>query len=342
MARLEQRINEAIASVYAKRRVRAITRGDAEREALYKRYPELRRLDEAARDAGLDMLHASLPLDREAREKAERETDRCYRERDAFLLRNGIDADYREPRFECPRCRDTGFVNGTTWCECRKHLFQDYLTHFMPIPMKEEAVFDRFDLSLFSEHPGSDGVSPRDQMATMRQVADLYVRHFDEIEDRNLLFSGIAGTGKSFLMQCIGHRLIRDGVQVVYITAPLLFDAMKERTRLRQSYAPDEKKYDENELLTDAILDADLLLFDDLGSELTAKWSADSHVSDFLTVLDRRDHAGLHTIIATNLSREDIRNKYDERIFSRLMSDYLFYRFPDDDIRLKRRYESEC
>ena len=105
-------------------------------------------------------------------------------------------------------------------------------------------------------------------------------------------------------------------------------------------YNPDRAKFDEMELLTDALLTVDLLLLDDLGSELNASWSVQDNTSNFLTLLDTRLHKSLHSIIATNLSDADLRSTYDKRLQSP-HGQLHFYRFPDGDIRLKARQQSQ-
>ncbi|NLV99139.1 MAG: ATP-binding protein [Clostridiaceae bacterium] len=335
MSRLEQKINRELAAVYSRRRAQAEKLGELKRAQIYEQYPELQAIDRKIQQAGISGLYRFLGDDCD---------DQCLessiRQREDFLAANGIKADYDSPEYFCSLCKDTGSLPSGEWCPCRRRLFQKEMSGYLPIPFQEGANFANFNLNLFSDQAKEGELSARERMRELREVTVFYTRHFSQIQDQNLLFSGQTGTGKTFLMQSIGRELLDQGYSVLYVTSPIIFEWMKTMTKLRQSYNPDRGQYEEMELLTDALMSVDLLLLDDLGSEISASWTVESNTSDFLTLLDTRLHKSLHSIIATNLSESDLRATYDKRTYSRLMGNYIFYRFPDGDIRLKLRHHS--
>ncbi|NLC25037.1 MAG: ATP-binding protein [Fastidiosipila sp.] len=336
MSQLEKRINRDLAALYSQRRLLAEKRCEMKRSQLYREYPDLKAMDSKIQQAGISELFRFLGEDCD---------NLCLKstihERKEFLETHGIAADYDSPEYLCSLCNDTGSLDTGEWCPCRRFLFQKEITKYLPIPFQDKAKFSNFNLNLFSDQKNEGEQSARDRMRDLRDVTVFYTRHFSQVQDQNLLFSGETGTGKTFLMQAIGREVLSQGYTVIYLTAPIVFDWLKRMTKLHQSYNPDRAQYEEMELLTDALMSVDLLLLDDLGSEISASWTVEANTSDFLTLLDTRLHKSLHSIIATNLSDADLRATYDKRTYSRLMGNYIFYRFPAGDIRLKLRHESQ-
>lgn len=336
MSRLEKRINRDLAAIYSQRRVLAEKRCELKRAQLYQQYPELEAMERRIQQAGISQLYRFL---------GDECDDQCLestiREREDFLAANSIEADYDSPVYSCSLCNDTGSLVTGEWCPCRRRLFQKEISKYLPIPFQDKARFANFNLNFFSDQKKEGEQSARDRMRELREVTVFYTRHFSQVQDQNLLFSGETGTGKTFLMQSIGREVLEQGYSVLYVTSPIVFDWLKTMAKLRQSYNPDRAQYEEMELLTDALMSVDLLLFDDLGSEISASWTVEANSSDFLTLLDTRLHKSLHTVIATNLSDADLRATYDKRTYSRLMGNYIFYRFPDGDIRLKLRHHGQ-
>ncbi|NMA18363.1 MAG: ATP-binding protein [Clostridiaceae bacterium] len=271
-----------------------------------------------------------------ARRKTEQAFQDALARRDAFLLEYGIDDRYQEPDYICSVCEDTGRV-GNRWCACRNLAVQSFMPRYFPDPMNDDALFSNFNLNLFDSHVKSDkkkiGVSPREIMAGYVKMATTYVSNFDRLKDRNLFFSGAPGTGKTFLMQCIGHRLMEEGKAVIYVSSPTLFDMMARYKRQQLSFRADPEQLEEATMLYEALLSWDLLLIDDLGTEPLTQES----FAQLLTVLDTRQNKRLSTIIASNLTVRDLSKKYDQRIASRIAGDYLTCNFPSGDIRLRKK-----
>lgn len=337
MKSLTQKMNDDLARIYEQRRNEVFYARDQRVSRLYEQFPGLEALDRRLRTAGLNQLLAV--LEQEAGQAGgDAEDFACVEvERLSFLKRHGIVDGYDQPVYTCRACKDTGRIDGD-WCRCRRQVIQDILPAYFPDIMNEGHTFSTFNLNLFSKKKlkcGEAEVSPRERMAAYLQMAQLYTGHFDRVRDRNLFFSGAPGTGKTFLMQCIGHRLMEEGKSVVYITAPNLFDLVTRHKRQKASYRPDPDLLEEASMLFKALQTWELLLIDDLGTEPA---TPDTY-AQLILLLDARQHRKLATIIASNIEVADFSRLYDSRIASRLNGNFLKYAFIGDDVRQRQKDE---
>lgn len=330
MKSLTQKLNDEVARQYARRRNDAYQRRDERVERLYRLFPELETLDRKLRVAGLDRLQATLDGGR----GQDGAFDRVERDRRTFLIRQGIEDGYDLPDYACRACGDTGRL-GEGWCPCRRQVIQELLPAYFPDVMDRTCQFAHFNLNLFSDRPqeGDSEVSARSRMADHLQMAQFYTGHFERLQDRNLFFSGGPGTGKTFLMQCIGHRLMDEGHSVAYLTAPNLFELMTRYKRQKSAFRPDPDLLEESGMLFSALATWDLLLIDDLGTEPATSET----YAQLILLLDGRQSRKLATIIASNIEVPDFSRLYDGRVASRLNGNFLKYEFIGDDVRLRRK-----
>lgn len=143
-------------------------------------------------------------------------------------------------------------------------------------------------------------------------------------DGKSMLFYGSVGTGKTFLSNCIAKELLDKGFSVIYFTSFQLFELLSGAISggsesFRQAYEP--------------LLESDLLILDDMGTELSNTFT----VSKLFQILNERMLAGKSTIISTNLSLQDFRDIYSERVFSRITSSYTLLKFTGSDIRIRRK-----
>jgi DNA replication protein DnaC len=157
------------------------------------------------------------------------------------------------------------------------------------------------------------------------QTCRNFVRNFNS-DYHNLFFYGTVGTGKSFLSGCVAKELIESGHSVIYFSATALFDLLsknsfdhKNREDMRDAYAD--------------LYQCDLLIIDDLGTELTNQFVT----SQLFALLNERHMGKKATIISTNLSLEELRNRYSDRIFSRITSNYEICKLSGQDIRMYKK-----
>lgn len=238
-----------------------------------------------------------------------------------LLVGAGYPATYLDPIYTCEDCKDTGYINGQK-CHCFKqqivHLLyeQSGLDTYL-----QNQSFDKFSLSYFE----GDTLS---SFSKILSISKDFVNSFDK-DYRNLFFYGTVGTGKSFLSGCIANELIRSGHQVIYISSAnlssVLSDAMFHHDKDISSKATCEDLYS-----------CDLLIIDDLGTEFTNSVT----VSQFFSLINGRILNSKSTLISTNLSLEDLRDRYSDRIFSRITDKYTILKFQGPDVRMIRSMEN--
>ena len=239
--------------------------------------------------------------------------------RKAQLLEDaGLPADYLTPVYECPDCKDTGYIDGKK-CHCFKQSMISLLYEQCNIP--EMLQTENFNNLSYEYYEGEDLARFKNAVNTCRN----FVKNFNS-DYHNLFFYGTVGTGKSFLSGCVAKELIESGHSVIYFSATGLFDLLsknsfdyKNREELRETYAD--------------LYQCDLLIIDDLGTELTNQFVT----SQLFALLNERHMGKKATIISTNLSLEELRNRYSERIFSRITSHYEICKLSGQDIRMYKK-----
>ena len=233
----------------------------------------------------------------------------------ALLLQAGLPADYLQVPYICKDCQDTGLYNGEK-CHCFKQASLSLL--YDQSNLKD--YLESTDFSMVSDkyYTGQDLVHFRDSY----QKSINFVNNFKN-DYQNLCFYGTVGTGKSFLSGCIAKSLMKEGHSVIYFSASGLIDFFSR-------YAFDYKSREESEEAYQDIYNCDLLIIDDLGTELTNSFS----VSRLFTCLNERALRKKSIIISTNLSLEELHDRYSDRIFSRLTGNFKFCRMTGPDIRM--------
>ena len=236
-----------------------------------------------------------------------------------------IPADYDQPVYTCPYCEDLGTVNGEA-CRCYKQLKADLLFSQSPIRRQmEKENFSTFQLSLFSDTiPEGYSCSPKENMMKIRQSLEDFIRHFPS--GANLLFYGSTGVGKTFLTNCIAAELLHAQHTVAYLTATQFFELLADHEFHREQTIKAQERYQ-------YIEDAELLIIDDLGTEMNNTFVETA----LFDCLNKRYMRELSTIISTNLEMRQLEHKYSKRISSRLMEHYHIFPLFGPDIRLQKR-----
>lgn len=251
--------------------------------------------------------------------------------RKSLLIINGYPADYLEATYYCPDCRDTGFIGGNK-CHCFKQAEIDILYSQSNIsPLLKRENFDTFSYAYYSNEvvDPDTGKTPLDNIDEIVDFCYSYVRGFGK-EGKNLLFMGETGVGKTFLTNCIANELLKHSYSVIYMSAIKLFDTLADFSFHNKN--TNSELYTPQELLT-----CDLLIIDDLGTELTNSFTN----SAFFNCINERLIGQKSTIISTNLSTEELGSVYSERILSRITGNYTILKIFGDDIRLLKRNERQ-
>ncbi len=295
------------------------------RETVYAQIPELAGLQRSISDLGISQARKMLNGDESALEEYRKEIEFLKEKKAALLAAAGYPTNYLDPIYNCPDCKDTGYI-GSKKCHCFEKAIIDLLyTQSNLDRILEKENFDTFSFSYYSDNY-MDPVTGRSSFAIMK---DAYFRAKDFVasfgtEFRNLLLYGDTGVGKTFLSNCIAKALIDQGFSVIYFTSYDLFDTLSKGIF---------GKDNETGQIAEHILNCDLLIIDDLGAEFTNAFTT----SQLFLCLNERLLHQKSTIISTNLSLETIKELYSERTLSRITSNYIQLRLTGDDIRIKKK-----
>ena len=225
--------------------------------------------------------------------------------------------------YTCPLCQDTGYI-GSQKCSCFKKAEIELLyTQSNLKEILEKENFDHFSFDFYSDTITNDstGLTERETARRAYKMAKEFVADFDN-SFQNLFFYGDTGVGKTFLSHCIAHDLLDSAHCVLYFSSFELFDFLAGSAFSRGSDAPDDEP----------IFDCDLLIIDDLGTELTNSFVS----SQLFLCINERIMRKKSTIISTNLKLEDFSATYSERTFSRIASNYQMTKLVGKDIRIQK------
>ncbi len=227
------------------------------------------------------------------------------------------DAGVNEFKPLCPLCNDTGFVKGTL-CECVKNIAKGLLVNELneQLPLNTSR-FDNFDLK-FYPNVEENGVNSKKRMSAIFDFCKNYANSFTKSSE-SLLFLGGAGLGKTHLSLAIGAAVIEKGYGVIYGSAGNLFSKIE-----KEYFSRNEPEF------SDAVLECDLLIIDDLGTEFSTQFTH----SALYNIINTRILANKPTLINTNLSFAEIEERYTARISSRLAGSYTIKKFIGNDIRI--------
>jgi DNA replication protein DnaC len=239
-----------------------------------------------------------------------------------LLTEAGYPSDYLEMKYDCPICKDTGYV-GNEKCSCFKQRIIERMYAQSNIRKLTEAA----NFSLLSEeyYQGED----LDRFKGAVRTSKDFIKNF-ETSYPNLFFYGTVGTGKSFLSVCVAKEILDKGHSVLYFSAVSLFSLLQANTF-------DFKKSDELSALYDDLYNTDLLIIDDLGTEHITGTS----ISQLFSCINERLLRNRSTIITTNLSLDDMKEMYSERVSSRIASSYRLCKLTGKDIRILKKMQSK-
>lgn len=287
-------------------------------EEVCEKAPDYKDLDDAL--ASVSVLQGKKFL--EGDEEALRELKSMIRDikeqKYLALVRAGFPSDYLEPVYDCPHCKDTGYI-GSEKCHCFRQTMVNLL--YEQSNLKNLLQTDNFDNLSYNYYQGDDLLRFKNAVETCKN----FVKNFNS-DYHNLFFYGTVGTGKSFLSGCVAKALIEKGNLVIYFSALSLFERLSKNSF-------DFKAKEEFNLLLDDIYNCDLLIIDDLGTELTNAFVS----SQLFGLLNERHLRKKATVISTNLSLEELRDRYSDRIFSRITSHFEVCKLTGPDIRMYKK-----
>lgn len=306
---------------------------DKEAKALRSRKEEIKRIIPEVFEIGKEISKTSISLAMTAlrnegditkslKEIREKITDLRIKEAE-LLTSKGYPINYLELHYTCSNCKDTGYINNTR-CSCyKKYMVHVYYKNSQLKDILRDNNFDNFNINLFSNHRSDNvPVSPRKNIEKIWSSSSVFIKNFKN-SNENLLFYGDSGTGKTFMSNCIAKDLLDHGFLVVYRTADELIKNLREIV------------IDGNKELERLLIECDLLIIDDLGTEQKTDFSR----SELFNLLNKKLLKRNKMLISTNLSPEEILKTYTERISSRLLGNFNIFKFYGEDLRISKNLD---
>ena len=299
---------------------------DQRRQEIYRVIPQYQELEGKIGSISVAKAKSLLDGDEYALTALHNSIEQISRQKKELLTANGFPFDYLEPIFTCSDCQDTGYINTQEYTKEKCHcLRQQELT----ILYEQSNIQDLLDKENFSTlsyeyYQGED----LDRFQGAVKICQDFVQNFNQ-NYSNLFFYGTVGTGKSFLSGCVAEELLKSGHSVIYFSSLGLFDSLAR-------YTFDTKANESLYNFCEDLYTCELVILDDLGTEVTNSFVA----SQLFSLLNERHLRRKSTIISTNLSLEELRDRYSDRVFSRITSNFSLCKLTGPDIRMYKKRTS--
>lgn len=314
---------ESIIKGYERTRDRNRHLASERHELIYNRIPGYKELSESVADISASLALAVINGEEGAMDKV-RTSLRAITERKHKMLQDfGYPADYLEPIYDCTDCKDTGFLSDANSLKTKCHCFRNQEIELLydQSNIREVIAAENFNSLSYQYYQGED----LDRFEKAVDICKNFVQNF--VHDyHNLFFYGTVGTGKSFLSGCIANELLQKGNSVIYFSASRLFETLAH-------YSFDNNLKEALYDFYDDLYNCDLVIIDDLGTEMTNSFVS----SQLFACLNERHLRKNATIISTNLSLEELRDRYSDRVFSRITSNYELCKLTGPDIRMLKK-----
>lgn len=293
---------------------------------IYAKIPRLKEIDQAIASCSISHARKLLDGDFAAIDQLHDQLESYRSEKKRLLKSHGYDADYLTSVYTCSDCKDTGYVNGKR-CHCFEQAAIDLV--YTQSNLKEILQKENFNTFSFDYYSDSD-LNPATGLSSLATAKDAVAKchdfiHTFDTEFSNLYLYGDTGIGKTFLSNCVAKELMDTGHSVIYFTAFQLFDILSKGV-----FKKDEDAIAAHQNL----FHCDLLIIDDLGTELTNSFTT----SQLFLCLNERILRRKSTIISTNLGMNELADIYSERVLSRISSNYTLIKLFGADIRILKRH----
>ena len=283
-----------------------------------KTIPEYRELSSQISSLSLEQAAKLLDGDKSALTELKESIALLRNQKEQLLINAGLSPDYLELTYVCPDCKDTGYI-GNEKCHCFKQQIISLL--YQQSNIRDMLSENNFSTLSYDFYEGEDLLHFQNAVKTCKDFIDCFNSGY-----HNLFFYGTVGTGKSFLSGCVAKELMDQRHSVIYFSSTGLFEKLSQ-------ISFDYNAKDELADLYEDLYSCDLLIIDDLGTELTNNFSS----SQFFSCLNERILRKKSIIISTNLSLQELRDRYSDRIFSRITSNFKLCKITGPDIRMYKK-----
>lgn len=308
-------------AIMEKRRRKALDQFEENKKIAYAQIPDLLRIDDELSSSG--MLISNEIINRknniqDALLMIRQRNEQLIAEKKHILTESGLGSDFLTIKYHCNKCNDTGYVDAMP-CDCLNEVVAE-LAQNKANKIGDDASFDLFELKYYPEN--LDGVPCREIMSQTLESCKNYAEDFSTYSPNLLLFGG-TGVGKTHISKAIAKKVAENGFDVIYMSAPDLFTSL-EKERFNQETPIEDMN---------SIMKCELLVIDDLGAEFTTSFT----ISALYNIINTRLLSDLPTIITANLSPSELKQRYSDRIASRLIGCYEHLRFLGNDIRILKK-----
>ncbi len=322
-----ERVLKDLISQYEKKRLQAEDQLRYRTEEVYRKVPRIKEIDDSIQEIGITMSRAVInnPDSYQAiMRDAKSNMEELRMEKAYVLTENNIPLDYLEMEYSCKTCKDRGFLDNGDKCICMTQGLIDAAYEMSNIRKSLDVEnFENFKLDIFPDQSFKDeDLTPRENMKQISNICVDYVNNFDIDNEENLLFYGSTGLGKTYMCNSIAKALLDMNNIVVYQTAFKIMEIIEKRR-----FGRDEDRFKDYQY--QLLFDADLLIIDDLGTELANAFTN----SEIFNIVNTRLIARKKTIISTNLTPKEISETYTDRVFSRILEKFIPLRFFGPDLR---------
>lgn len=323
-------VHKAATDKLFERRLKAEKDADRRRFEIYKKIPKTQELEKQISLSGLKAARAVVS-GKDVSEQMKKLRDNnlaMQNELSQLLISNGYSEDAFEPRYTCKICNDRGYYDEkgrTIVCNCLKQTLIacacEELNRTAPLSL---STFDSFNLNYYDKNIDSNiGICPFDQMNRIFRYCKNYADNF-KTDSESIFMKGATGLGKTHLSLAIANEVINKGYGVIYVSAPTLMQKL-EKQFFSKSY--------EDDATINMLLECDLLIVDDLGTEFHAQFS----VSQMYNIFNSRMLSNKPIIINTNLTMRELEKIYTERFVSRISGNAQKLDFLGKDIRIRKK-----
>ncbi len=300
------------------------------KQHVYSLVPKIKQIDEEISRTGM-MVAKVILTHPENHEQAlleiKEKMDLLKQDKAILMTESNFPLNYLELNYQCPACKDTGFSTEGQKCNCFKQRLINHayeMSNMSKVLAKEN--FQSFNLDIFSDSKYKDeDLSPKQNMHNILSIAEGFTINFDRNPKENLFFYGSTGLGKTFMCNCIAKSLLDKGHIVIYQTAFKILEIL-ENYKFNNNRTPDV------EMAYQLLFDCDLLIIDDLGTELTNAFTN----TEIFNIINSRLIQGKKILISTNLSPVEVATIYSQRVSSRIFGEFTILKFYGKDLRWEK------
>lgn len=333
---MSNEILDSLLQEYERKRMKSELDLDRRKNNLYKTIPELQKIDDELNKYSIQSAKDILLNSSNNLNNINIKIENLKKQKKQILLENHIPETYLKPLYDCNICKDTGYITienkRTEMCNCLKQKLLDISYNKSNMCNLQKENFSTFNEAKFSNEVNLAkyklNISPRKNILNIKEKCIEFIDNFNNPNYKNLLFTGNTGSGKTFMTNCIAKEILNKGYSVLYQTAPVLLETLIDNKFNKYKNA-------EQDLFYKSVLEVDLLIIDDLGTEYINSIKLSELFSILNTRLLNLNSKCTKTIISTNLNMNEILNKYEERICSRIGGYYDIYYFFGEDLRFK-------